>query len=265
MIFDRDNAAKTIKGSTENISMLKLALDQFGAGSTVKITLDSLNTISYKTMTAADSIYLVKQDMHWVLSEAPSPMQKNPLRYGTFKEAFNHRMVFVYGTRGTKPENEWAHNKARFDAESWYYRGNGAVDIIADKDFAEEKYAGRNIILYGNAQTNSAWKALLSDAPIQVDRNKIAIGKDIFTGNDLAAYFIWPMKNSPVTSVGIVAGTGIEGMQAANASQYFAGGSGFPDFIIFRLDMLRDGSKGIITAGFFDNNWKLDDKNRVGE
>ena len=265
MIFDRDNAAKTIKGSTENISMLKLALDQFGAGSTVKITLDSLNTVSYKTMTAADSIYLVKQDMHWVLSEAPSPMQKNPLRYGTFKEAFNHRMVFVYGTRGTKPENEWAHNKARFDAESWYYRGNGAVDIIADKDFAEEKYAGRNIILYGNAQTNSAWKALLSDAPIQVDRNKIAIGKDIFTGNDLAAYFIWPMKNSPVTSVGIVAGTGIEGMQAANASQYFAGGSGFPDFIIFRLDMLRDGSKGIITAGFFDNNWKLDDKNRVGE
>jgi hypothetical protein len=73
------------------------------------------------------------------------------------------------------------------------------------------------------------------------------------------------MKNSPVTSVGVVAGTGIEGMQAANANQYFAGGSGFPDFMIFRLDMLRDGSKGIVTAGFFDNNWKLDDKNRAGE
>jgi hypothetical protein len=29
--------------------------------------------------------------------------------------------------------------------------------------------------------------------------------------------------------------------------------------------MLRDGSKGIVTAGFFDNNWKLDDKNRAGE
>lgn len=265
MILDRDNAAQTIKGRTENINMLKLALDQFGAGSTVKITLDSLNTIVYKTMTAEDSIYLLKQNMQWTLSEAPSLMQKNPLRYGTFKEAFNHHMIFVYGTKGTKPENEWAYNKARFDAESWYYRGNGAVDIIADRDFAVEKYAGRNVILYGNAQTNSAWKALLSDASIQVDRNKIAIGKDIFTGNDLAAYFIWPMKNSPVTFAGVVAGTGIEGMQAANANQYFAGGSGFPDFMIFRLDMLRDASKGIITAGFFDNNWKLDDKNRVGE
>jgi len=38
---------------------------------------------------------------------------KGPQRYGTFKDAFNNRMIFVYGTSGTKEENEWSFNKAR--------------------------------------------------------------------------------------------------------------------------------------------------------
>ena len=47
-------------------------------------------------------------------------------------------MVFVYGTSGTKEENDWSYNKARYDAETWYYRGNGAVDMIADKNAIAE-------------------------------------------------------------------------------------------------------------------------------
>jgi hypothetical protein len=46
-------------------------------------------------------------------------------------------------------------------------------------------------------------------------------------------------------------------MQATNANQYFAGASGFPDFMIFRSAMLRDGAAGILKAGFFGNDWKL--------
>ena len=46
-------------------------------------------------------------------------------------------------------------------------------------------------------------------------------------------------------------------MNAANANQYFAGGSGFPDYMIFRMNMLQDGVNGIEMAGFFDNEWKL--------
>lgn len=52
-------------------------------------------------------------------------------------------MVFVYGTSGNKEENEWSLNKAKYDAETWDYRGNGAVDIIADKEFLLSKYKNR--------------------------------------------------------------------------------------------------------------------------
>lgn len=263
--LSRNNAAAIIKGTTDNIRLLKLALDQFGANKNVRIEMDSVDVISYTTTSAHDSIYLEKEGNQWAVAKAPSAEEKNPSRYGTFKEAFNHKMIFVYGTKGSKEENDWAYNKARFDAESWYYRGNGAVDIIPDVTYRADKYTGHGIIIYGNAQTNAAWKILLSGSPIQVERNKITMGDKSLTGDDLAAYFIYPIKNSSVTEVAVVGGTGLKGMKAANANQYFAGGSGFPDYMIFRLNMLKDGSKAVESAGFFDNDWKLDEKNRVGK
>ncbi|MEO6730256.1 MAG: alpha/beta hydrolase-fold protein [Ferruginibacter sp.] len=256
--LDRDRAAKTITGTTENIRVLKLALNDFRLSDTVTITLDKKPPIKYTISTATDSIVLLSQENNWVINKMPGGDQKGPHRYGTFKDAFNYNMVFVYGTNGTIEENAWSLNKAKYDAETWYYRGNGAIDIIADNEYALDKYKNRGVVLYGNSATNKAWKILLSDCPIQVKRNQVSAGDKVWNGDDIGAYFVWPIKGSPKASVGVVSGTGIKGMQAALANQYFAGASGFPDFMIFSLDMLRSGVNGIKMAGFFDNEWKLD-------
>jgi predicted esterase len=253
----RSKGTKMISGATENVRVLKLALNEFGNNAAVSIKLDSQQPVTYTTTGSSDSVYLLKQNNTWTITTKPALAQKGPHRYGTFKEAFKNRMVFVYGTTGTAAENTWSFNKARYDAETWYYRGNGAVDIIADKQYAPAAYAGRSVILYGNATTNAAWKILLNDCPVQVSRNKITAGNQSWEGDDLGAYFIWPMQQSPVTAVAVVAGSGIKGMHAASANQYFAGGSGFPDFMIFSLEMLQKGVQGIKMAGFFDNDWKL--------
>ena len=256
IILKRDRNTKTISGKAENILLLQLALNEFGKNTNVSIQLDSLNTIHYTTTSDNDSIYLLKKDEAWSVTQKPDPNEKNPHRYGTFKEAFNHNMIFVVGTNGSKEENETNLNKAIYDAESWYYRGNGAVDIITDREFSAEKYKGRNVIIYGNADNNSAWNILLKDCPIQVTANKITADNLQFNGDDLATYFVWPQKD-PALLTGVVAATGVKGMKAAYANQYFAGGSGFPDFMIFSIDMLKDGSKAVKMAGFFDHQWKL--------
>ncbi|WP_276501107.1 alpha/beta hydrolase-fold protein [Terrimonas pollutisoli] len=260
--LSRNKRNNSITGSTENIRLLKLKVDQFGSNAQVKIWLDSLNAIPYTTKTKDDSILLVRQDNQWMITGKAPAEEKGPQRYGTFKEPFNHRMVFVYGTNGNAEENKWNLSKAKYDAETWYYRGNGAVDIIADKEYSA-KYAGRNVIIYGNATTNSVFNKLLSDCPLKIERNKVTVGNESWQGDDLAVYFTWPMKGSAIHSVGVVAGTGLKGMQAANANQYFAGASGFPDFMVFQLDMLQQGSKAIKMAGFFDNQWKLSADNFI--
>jgi hypothetical protein len=71
------------------------------------------------------------------------------------------------------------------------------------------------------------------------------------------------MKGSAINSIGVIAGTGLKGMFAANANQYFAGASGFPDFMVFRPGMLQSGVSEIKLAGFFDNNWRLASDNFI--
>lgn len=253
----RNRKKNTIAGTTDNVRVLKLALADFDIDTDVNILLDSLNNISYHIKAGNDNVYLVKENNQWSVTPRPDSFQKGPERYGTFKDPFNHNMIFVYSTKGTAAENDWSFNKARYDAETWYYRGNGAIDIIADKDYSIDKYAGRNVILYGNATTNSIYNLLLKDCPVRIDRNNVTAGTHSFKGDDLGAYFMWPLKSAANTSVGVIGGTGLKGMMAVNANQYFAGASGFPDFMIFDLGMLQSGATEIKLTGFFDNNWKL--------
>jgi predicted esterase len=252
--LDREKKTRSITGTTENVATLKLNLSDFQKGDTLVLSIDSV-VIRY-VMNGENEIYMSGHPQ-WKIGIAPGSKQKNDQRSGTFKEAFNHRMVFVYATGGNPKENLWAYNKARYDAEVWYYRGNGAVDVVADKNFASEKYKDRGVVLYGNAETNSAWHTLLNGCPISVSRDHISIGARRFDGNDLAAYFTWPRPDSDVAMVAVVAGTGLLGMHASDANQYFAAGSGFPDYMIFTADMLRHGASAIKSAGFYNNKWIL--------
>jgi len=254
--LSRSADRQTISGTTANVQTLILILSDIAPGTTVRIQLDGEAPIAY-TKQNTDTLYLHKASQ-WTTGTLPPAGEKGVQRNGTLKEAFNNRMVFVYGTTGTKEENEWAYNKARYDAETWYYRGNGAVDLIADKDFSAAAYADRGVILYGHAASNKAWNSLLQHCPIQVNRGKLQAGNKQFTGDDLAAYFVWPREDSKTASVAVISGTGLNGLRAAEANQYFAGGSGFPDYMIFSAELLKGDINAVKAAGFYDNKWRLE-------
>ena len=154
----RNKSKNNISGTTENIHLLKMELNGVEPNTDVNIALDN-NSLHYVTRSSNDSIFLLHENNQWVIAAKPDSYEKGPQRYGTFKEAFNHKMIFVYGTSGNREENEWNFNKAKYDAETWYYRGNGSVDIVPDKEYSIEKYPGRNVIIYGNTNSNSAWKS----------------------------------------------------------------------------------------------------------
>ncbi len=250
----REAKTKSMYGETQNVSILKLNLAAFGNDSvTLKIDGDVLKL---KASAASSYVYLARND-HWQLISEPAADKKGTLRNGTFKEPFNNRMVFVYGTTGNAQENAWSLAKARFDAETWYYRGNGAVDIVSDKEFSPANYPDRGIIIYGNSSTNSAWNKMLAKCPIQVSRGSIKIGGKELKGENLGAYVMYPRSDSKTASVAAITGTGPAGMHAADANQYFSGGSGFPDYMIFTDELLKSGVKGVLNAGFYNNNWEL--------
>ena len=260
--LNRDLDELKITGTTENVNRLTLNLEPFTAGESIEIKLDESTALQI-TVDADKTVTLARTHSGWQQAGELSPDQKGPHRHGAFKEAFTNNMLFVYGTSGNKKENRLTYEKARFDAETWYYRGNGAVDVIPDSEFDPEVYQDRNVILFGNRDVNSAWDALLQESPIQISGNFVEFEGHRIEGDDLAAYFLYPRPDSDTASVAVIAGTGTQGMKAATGNQYFAGGSGFPDYMIFQSNMLLNGADSVIAIGFFDNNWDIDPTQNV--
>jgi hypothetical protein len=171
--------------------------------------------------------------------------------------AFNNRMVFVYGTHGTDEENAATYAKARFDSETWWYRGNGSLDLVSDNEFNATGYAARNVILYGNADTNSSWHVIHRDSPIVVARGRIVIGDRELRGDDLACLFVYPRSDDDKAIVGVVAAAGVPGMRLTSRLSYFASGVGYPDWCVLDPEVLNSGIRGARAAGYFANDWSL--------
>ncbi len=182
---------------------------------------------------------------------------KSPGRSGPLKEAFRNGMLFVVGTRGTDEETAWAMAKARYDAETFAYRGNGAIEVLLDSDFDPDETRDRNVVLYGHEDVNGAWDQVLDDCPVRVRRGSVRVGGHRVSGDDLACLFVRPRRDSDVASVAVVAATGLPGAWAATFLPVFVSGVGFPDWIVIGADMLERGVAGVRGAGFFTADWDV--------
>jgi predicted esterase len=244
-----------MSGQTQNVSVLTIDYRQpqlWGFGLTLDGQQVLVGRVPGKPMT------FHKVNGQWVIGKPPTDEEKNPTRGGPFKQAFQRNMMFVYGTNGSPEENAWAKQKARYDAESFYYRGNGSVDVIPDTDFSARRTRSRNVILYGNADTNTAWPGLLEDSPIQVRNGAVGAGGRLYSGSDLACLFLRPRKGTKDGLVGVVSGTGLIGCSATNRLPIFLSGCEYPDFAVFRPSVLLQGPAACIAAGFFGNDWGID-------
>jgi len=253
------NKEKELVLKTDNVLVFGLIMNGFEAEQPYQITL--VDQVFRVVPGEQDVIYFRLRNDEWEVVEQPTNNEKGPHRSGLFKDAFRNDMVYIYGTHGSKEENKWAFDKARFDAETFWYRGNGSIEIIADTEFQLNQYEGRNIILVGHAGMNAVWDCVLSDCPIRIEADQMVVGEDTFAGNDIGGYFIYPRKNDPKASVGVIAGTGLPGMISVTSNRYFVSGSGFPDFLIYRSSMMKNGIDNLISCGYFDNNWSLNPKN----
>jgi pimeloyl-ACP methyl ester carboxylesterase len=248
-------AQRQFSGTTENVARLAIDLSGLKPGEPVQVELDGRKIDEIAWPKDRSRIWLQREGKDWIKAKEPAPGLKGPLRYGPFKEAFRNRVVFVYGTRGNDEENAWAYTKARYDAETFWYRGNASVDLVADKDFDPAKEQDRNVIVYGNAQGHGCWAALLGDSPVQVKRGEVVIGDRKEKGDDLGCLFVRPRPGSHRALVGVVAGTGLPGMRVTDRMPIFASGVGYPDLLLLDAKVLTRGSASVHAAGFFGIDW----------
>ncbi len=251
-----DGENSTIRGTTKNVQRLALDLSELDFDqSAVSVELDG-QTIEFNPESSGTTLLAARLDGQW--SRASLDLtQKRAERMGPFKEVFDRRAVLVYGTGGSAEENLQVRAKALFDGETFAYRGNGSFVVIPDTEYDQERYAGRNVVLYGNARTNKAMGALLWGAPVVIDSGRVVIGGREFKGDDLGLLMVRPHPDGEGL-VGLVGNSGLVGARAIEALPVFVSGVAYPDVTLMRAGMLIEGTEGVECAGFFGNDWSVE-------
>ncbi|MFO1497794.1 MAG: prolyl oligopeptidase family serine peptidase [Verrucomicrobiota bacterium] len=273
--LQRDPVKRRVFGTTTNVAVLRLDLPPMGAGDLL-VELDGQKVEGIRQLPPAagraaasldQALYLLRTGERWQVSHPPSPDHKSADRSGPFREAFRRHMALVYATQGSAEENAWSLAKARYDAETFYYRGNASIELIADVDVVrhfekpfgrrQSPTASRNLVLYGHADCNAAWEPLLANSPVQVRRGSVRLGEHTWRGDDVACLFLQPNPRDAATLVGVVAASGLPGMRVADRMPYFVSGAGFPDCLVVGAELPTEGSHGLRAAGFFGQDWQV--------
>jgi dienelactone hydrolase len=195
----------------------------------------------------------------WEPAQPAGREEKSPERSGPFKRAFDRRFALVHGTRGDEHEDRELFERARHDLCVWWYRANGTPNLLSDEEALAADLAGRNVILYGNADTNAAWEKFVGDVgPLTVRRGKLTLGERTWEGDDLAAVFVRPRWGDEIALVGAFADTGLRGARLGYTLAPFTSGVGYPDYAVFDSRVLTSGDGGVLAAGWFDHRWQLD-------
>lgn len=258
-----DSKGSAYKAETTNVSALRISYPKLSTKASVSVTIDS-QTLSGQADLHAE-VLLVKKDQKWeIVAELPNGVRQG-LTTGSARTGMNRNFVFIIGMTGNLEQRQWSYAKARYDAEMFYYRGNGSVDIMTDKEWVANPTKGRSLVVYGNEQINTGFGFGLSKRPFFVGEDGYS-HRNTKGGNltgSLAGIFHYRGQEEGISNL-IFAGTDMVGCRLLNRVPFFVSGAGFPDLFVFRPSLLKGNLKdGVVEAGYFGNDWSIENGNFV--
>lgn len=250
-----DPASKTFRGTTNNVE--SLSLDIAGSLSTTEAIQVELDGVALKDLKPSEGrVILRKAAGKWTQVTSIPATEKNPLRGSDFKNALRKNWIIVYGTGGTDQEKAWNLAEARFLSETYTYRGNASPYVVSDKDINIEVSKQRDILLVGNSSTNSVWDVLMPDSPVKVSRDGIWVGNKQATKEGVAL-FCRPSQISIDTMVAALGVTSAKSCRVAESLPIFSSGVAYPDYAVFDSTVFSQGTKAVVSIGWFNNAWRL--------
>jgi dienelactone hydrolase len=173
-------------------------------------------------------------------AEPPTPEPDVAINAGGFKNVFRGNPVLVYSTGGSADENAWSLAKARFDSETFLYRGNGSFRVMSDADFlARPDSATAAAVLYGGPGSNRAWATLVDAGAVASELAKPGAG--------IVASL---PRRGGAGRIGVVGGSDLVGMRTTTQLPYFVSGVGYPDWYVLGPEALVTGIRGVRSAGW---------------
>jgi hypothetical protein len=204
-------------------------------------------------------LLLEKTNSGWRTRRPDSPRGRRLLslpekgRCHGLKAALLEPFLLVYGASGSPQETQASLDVARNLARIWWYRGNGDVRIVSDRDLLRQSPPLPRLVLIGNAASN---RLLARLGDLYVDRTGVrlpgegvawAVRRRIPPGADVSVAAVVEDPLVPGRLALVYGGSGPEAILRAGAAQPFFSGAGWPDILVFD-DAFRSGGLGEVLA-----------------
>ncbi|HEX5102413.1 MAG TPA: alpha/beta hydrolase-fold protein [Pirellulaceae bacterium] len=251
-----------VRVTTKNVSLLELSppMDLYGK----RVLVDGTEIRVNRRIGDSDAATLVKVLDTWKLAEEAdlysSPLAKRPSLQGPIDDAFMEAFMVVAPTgKSRNPAFQaWCDVELRHFQNRWRALMRGELPVVHDRDVDPELLPLKNIILWGDADSNSVIRHLEEKLPIKFAEGKWSLGNSTFDGNRFAPVCIYPCLRPGQAPHYVVLNSGLtfrEGHDRTNSLQ----NPKLPDWAIIDITQPPDAfSPGRIhDAGFFDEKWQL--------
>ncbi len=247
---------------TANVRALRLTV----AGEpsvTIKIDGTDVAARPWPTSSGQFHVVLAQDDGRWTsvmpqrfFTQRSRTLQKIAGLQGPIDDAFTDSFVCVRGSGKAWHEatSRYADETLRRFQAEWAKYFRGQLPVKSDVEISNEDIANKNLILFGDPQSNSLIAQAVSGLPVTWTKDVIRLGGQKFAARDHMPVLIYPSPFNAGRYVVLNSGHTFGGadFQGTNALLYPRLG----DYAVLRLGN-GAAQSAVATAGLFDESWRL--------
>lgn len=255
--IDAEAKGKDVTLTTRNVNRLRVAWPALAKGGGT-ITVDG-TAVKLPKMPASGA-ELVKDGAAWRAAQAGDDegLRKRPGLQGPIDDCFNSAFLVVEPS-GTSPNarfDRWSKAEAAHFHERWSSAIRGTLRVKKDSEVTDDDIAKYNLLLWGDAVSNTLVAKVLPTLPIRWDVKTVTVGKQSYDASGHALALIHPNPLNPAKYVVLNSSlTWRENTDKNNSLQ----NPHLPDWVVIGFDVApnQDVPGKIVATDFFNERWQL--------
>lgn len=204
-----------------------------------------------------------KKDNIWEVVEKTNDgtLRKRPGLQGPIDDAFMDSFLMVKPTG--KPLNakvgDWASAEMKHAVDHWRQQFRGEARIKSDSDVTDADIAAHNLVLWGDPSSNKILARIADKLPVRWDGQQVRLGEETFSAEHHVPLLIYPNPLNPKRYVVLNSGFTFREYDYLNNARQVPK---LPDFAVIDVNTPPSSRLPgkVVTAGFFDEEWKLQAK-----
>lgn len=189
-------------------------------------------------------------------AKLPEPRKKPGLQ-GPIDDAFVGPFMFVRPSGEALNDNvgQWAKRECDEAIAQWRRQFRGEPRVKLDTEVTKEDMRAYNLVVFGDPSSNAVLAKAAAGLPIRWTKDSVTVDKQTFEAGHHVPVMIYPNPLSANRYIVINSGFTFREWPVSNARQT----PKLPDYAV--IDISAPSTKAlagkVVTAGFFDEQWKV--------